>query len=238
MEYTYKDILVGFRNEYLKISKKLQELEKYIEILDDELAKVLILLNDDNSMISVYFYEKEHYIIGAIMEIENELGMPVYYLQNIQNDYKDDDIYLFKNNLKHYHIIIKRIEEFNNKLLELLGSNFALAMKPNIIGDFEKNGYQLKYGYNSLSQISSKEFISEIAYYKSHDFIKILHHGPLTNDLFQEELSRKYNASSFNEYQRNIIESNMGKDIILYDDERIGSNFKINDEDKKIILTR
>ena len=58
MKYKFKDILVGFRQEYIETRNKLNDIENKIKIIDQELTKCIVLLDNDNKSINCYFYQK------------------------------------------------------------------------------------------------------------------------------------------------------------------------------------
>ena len=116
MEYSFKDILSGLRYEYLNIRNRLDNLQKEINIIDSELSKCLVLLNDEAESVACYFYNRKKHIIDAVIDISKCIGLPTFALENLELDSSIKSIYHFKNDLKHYHIIIEDIQGFNEKL--------------------------------------------------------------------------------------------------------------------------
>ena len=236
-EYSFKDILIGFRKYYLNISKQLKELEDKIKIIDDTLSKCIVILNNDNDMISCYFYNLEKSIIDAIINIEKQLGMPIFHLDNLELDKDIKNLYHFKNNLKHYHIIIENIREFNDNVLRILKNDYTNILKKNTIELSKDNQlFMLSYDYNSLSEeIIGTDNIGSIAYYPKDDFIHIDHLSNLSQDDLNQILNVKFNKNYFNEQQRNLFENNK-KDIIL--NANNGYEFNIEETKKTLILNR
>ena len=235
--YEFKDILIGFREEYLTIKEKLDDIEKNIKILDLKLNKCKVLLNDENNMISCYFFEQEKNIISAIINIEKHLGMPLYHLDNLCYDTNINLVYHFRNNIKKFHIIIEDIKEFNNKLLSIFETNFLNNFKSNIETIYNDKIYNLDIKYNSLKQevLNGNNSIRETIYYPNKDLIKIDYIDSLNNNLLQTILKIKYKKTLFNEYQRSLIDNNH-KEIELFEDTRNNRLFEIKEENKKLIL--
>ena len=236
--YSYKDILVGFRFKYLEIRDQIAELERDIKILDSELSKCNILL--DNDTISIYFHEKKSHIITAIITITKNLGMALYHLENLTRNTDLKSIYHFRNDLKHYHILIENIKDFNDKALKILNSTFMCAMKGDTIKtNYFNNAYDLEYDYNSLKQerTAGDSNISSINYFSKKDFIKIDYLGNLTNELLNKQLGVLYNPKSFNDYQRELIEREP-KEIVLFEDANSIHEFKIEEEEKRLVLVK
>ena len=239
MNYKFKDILVGFRRGYLEIKKEIDDIEKNIKILDSELNKYKVLLNSDNSNLVVYFFDKEKSIIAALINIENKLGIPVYNLENLNYDSSIDDFYHFKNDIKHFHVAILNLKEFNNKIQRILESEFTKMMqKDNITTNYKDNSYLLEYDYNHLSQeiTDGNSNLSNIIYYPNKDLIKFSYLGNLDNNLLNKELNVLYDRTLFNDYQRSLIDDEK-KDIVLYNKDRT-SEFNIIEEDKRLVLIK
>lgn len=239
MKYSFKDILIGLRSTYLSIRDDLVELEKYIQILDEEISKCKILLNDENNKISIYFFEKERFIIAAIINIEKKMGLPVLDLENLVHEPSIKSIYYLKNSLKHYHITIQDINKFNKQALNILENEFINMMQySNISTTKDGKNYNLELNYNHLKQETDINFrISSIGYYPIDDFIKINFLGQLNQEEFQQECNVMYDKDKFNSYQQKFIEQN-NKDIYLSDAIISNPFFNIIEEDKKLILVK
>jgi len=235
-QYKFKDILINFRKEYIEIRKKIDELEKEIKIIDNSLAKCLLFLNDDTNALTYYLIDKEKYVISALIHIKKKLGLPTFDLENISLDQNIRSIYHFRNDLKHYHVMVEDIKSFTNKLLLILNDEFISNMKKDTIESINNN-YSLYYGYNSLSQEKNDDLteLSGIAYYPYKDLIKIEHLKPLTTELLNRELNTLYNANNFNDKQRDIIERST-IDIEVLNNGTHKQFFNIIEEDKKLIL--
>ncbi|MBQ8891696.1 MAG: hypothetical protein IJ068_02395 [Bacilli bacterium] len=239
MQYSFKDILVGFRDRYLVIRQMLNELETNINILDEELNKCKILLNHETKEISIYFFEKEKGIISAIINIQKKIGLPIFNLENLSLDSNIKSFYYFKNNIKHYHIAVENVRKFNDLILQILGNDFIKMMQNGQIESSKKEKQHiLEYNYNRLSQEDyTNSKISDINYYPSGDFIRINHLGTLNNKLLNNELNIKYNKNKFNIYQQNLIEKSK-KDIVLYKEYDEVLDFNIEEEEKRLVLVK
>ncbi|MBR3661239.1 MAG: hypothetical protein IKN63_05020 [Bacilli bacterium] len=239
MKYSFKDILSGLRYEYLNIKNKLDKLEKEINIVDSELSKSIILLDDEEG-ITCYFYNSQKHIIDAIINISKSIGMPLFNLENLELDSSVKSIYHFKNNLKHYHIIIENIRAFNDQILNILSNNFIFMMKKkNIEVKYNNQDYIIGINYNHIGQYL-KDFesgLTSIDYYPRNDFIKLDFIKTLNNEELNEKLNIKYDVSLFNDYQKEIIEKHK-KDIVLFDDEIRAHEFRIEEEEKRLVLVR
>lgn len=240
MKYSFKNILVGFRYEYLNIRNQLNEIENKIKIIDKELSKCIVLLNNETNNIDCYFISKEKEIIDAIINIENHLGLPIFNLNNLEYDSSINYVYHLKNNLLHYHVIIENLKEFNNNLLNIFNSNFINNMKSSYIETKDKDSiYNLEFDYNSLKQekVDKNSIIKRINYYPNKDFLKVDYSNTLSCDILNNELNILYDSNNFNDYQKSLIEK-YNKDIVLYDENIDNHEFKIEEDDNKIILIK
>ena len=238
MEYSFKDIISSYRSEYLKIREELIKLEKNINILDLELSKCRALLDNNNKEICLYFFQKEKNIIDAIIRIQKEYNVPIISLENLEYNTSVNTFYHFKNDLKHFHIIIEDINAFNNNCLKILGMDFINKVESKEIQSSSEDSHILEYDYNHLSQDNNKfDFnISSIIYYPYHDFIKINYLKNFNKDLLKKELNIKYRKNTFNLYEQELIENNR-KDIILFDDDK-QHEFKIEEEENRLVLVK
>ena len=238
MEYSFKDIISSYRSEYLKIREELIKLEKNINILDLELSKCRVLLDNNNKEICLYFFQKEKNIIDAIIRIQKEYNVPIISLENLEYNTSVNTFYHFKNDLKHFHIIIEDINAFNNNCLKILGMDFINKVEFKEIQSSSEDSHILEYNNNCLSQDNNKfDFnISSITYYPYRDFIKINYLKNFNKALLEKELNIKYRKNKFNLYEQELIENNR-KDIVLFDDDN-SHEFKIEEEDKRLVLVK
>jgi len=238
MEYSFKDVLSGMRYQYLIMRKKLDNLQKEIKILDGEITKCLVLLGSDNN-IACYFYNKKHFI-DAIINISKDLGLPLFKLENLEMDKDMKTIYHFQNDLQHYHIIIENLEKFKRLMIDILNDNFTFMMRSlSIDKSLDDKKYNLKIDYNYLGQEQEDLSlgITGINYYPKDDFIKLDYLGTLKSDELEYNLNIKYNKKLFNWYQQDSIE-NHHKEIVLYSDSTNTHEFKIEEEERRLVLVK
>ena len=239
MEYSFKDILSGLRQEYINMKIRLKNLQKEFKILDTEISKVLVLLNNDTSGITSYFYNKKH-LIDASINIIKKLDVLKFKLENLKMDNNIKSIYYFQNDLLHYHVIIENIHDFMDQTELILNSSFIGMMKPSnkhIV--YNGQDYSLNVGYNNLSQ-EKDEFklgISSINYYPLKDFVKFDYLDKLDVAELNHELNIKYPKTLFNDNQREVIEKHK-KDIIVLDKEQNTHEFKILEEEQRLVLIK
>ena len=206
--YSLKEILTGYRIEYQKIKNELDKLEINIKILDNNIRKCLPLLANDKEL-SLYFIDGKRNIMDTFILIKEELGIISYDLENLEWDKTIDLVYHFENNNRGYHILIQYINEFNNKVLNILNQKYTKYIKGQFIGI---NNELLTLDYNILSlENDQKEFI----YYPNPDIYSL---SSLNKDKTKELeliLDSKFDKEQFNLYQREFIENNKGKELIL-----------------------
>lgn len=240
--YSFKDILIAFRTEYLNIKNELSIIKEDIKIIDSSLQKTLVLLEPETSSIVFYFLEKEKMILEKLFSIENKLGIPIYNLENINYDSSVKEIFHLKNDINHYHLVIENILDFNKKIINILESDFVKYMKQNQIINIFNNSI-INYDYNHLTEESLKNesIIRDFNYYPNKDFVKINYSKKINQDiLYNSILNTTYSQNLFNDYQRNVIETikPFDKKIELLDEYSFGLDFSIIEEDKKLILKR
>ena len=241
MQYEFKDVLIGFRNEYLKVKMMLDDILKDVKILDQELSKCYVLLDDDSKMISFYFKERRKNIVQKLISVEKELGYPCFHLENVYYNTSVNSVFHLRNDLSHFHIMIENISEFSEKLLYILGSNYINSIKSKTKSLYNNKEYLLTACYNSLEEevTRGKQNINNITYYPNEDLVKFEGIGVLTNEILNTDLLKvKYDRSLFNEYQQKIIEDAdpFNKNIELYKDYEFNKSFNIEEDNKKLIL--
>ena len=241
--YKFKYILIAFRKEYIKINEELNNLKKYIKLLDESLKKMYVILEPDTSMIAIYFLEQKRNILEKLITIEKKYNDISINLNNLTLDTDIKSIYHLKNNIEHFHILIEDLDIFNKKIFDILNSNFVKYM--NISREQEKynnKSKNLEFDYNHLSQeaIDDNSSIKIFSYYPNKDFIKISSRERINQNLIENDiLNTQYAKNLFNKYQQNLIENiNLNFKIELIDDNGDNSIFDIIDEDNKIILKR
>ena len=243
-QYKFKDILIGFRNEYLLMEEKLKSIENDIKILDDSLIKAKILLEPNTSSIACYFLEQKKNIFLKLILIQKEYGNLFYNLDNIYLDPNISSFYHFKNDIEHFHIIIENIEKFNNKILSVFNSEFLASMEQTELQQsFNDKTYLLDFNYNHLTEevTSKNSLIRDFSYYPYKDFIKINYSKKINQYILDSLiLDNRYNKSLFNKYQQQIIEkaNPFDKKVVLFEDTDFGLNFSIIEEEKRLILKR
>ena len=232
--YSFKDILSGLRGEYLNIRKKIDDLKREIKILDSEISNIIITLENDN--LTCYLVNKKH-LIDSVIKIKKIIGLIDFELENIKVNPNLNNIYHFSNEVNHYHLIIENIKEFQNKVLNILSNSFTKSIAINLKSI--DNNYNLSINHSILEQetFDTRKNLSKISFYPLHDFVKIDFLNTLTKDELNEVLNTKYDASLFNDYQRNKIEL-YKQNIILKEDNINYHEFNLEEENQLVLIKR
>ena len=206
--YSLKEILIGYKEEYLKIKKELDELNNKIIILDNSIKKCFPLLVD-NKELALYFIDGKRNIMDTIINIREQSNSLVYDLYNLEWDNKLDLVYHFANSKREYHILIQYIDEFINKVKVILDSNYSNYIKGEFVG-INKEILKINHNIINLNNIN-KEFI----YYPYPDKYEIHSLSKNKDNELNYFLFTFFPKEQFNDYQREIIENNKDKELIL-----------------------
>ena len=218
--YKFKDILYSLRREYIINEKRLMELKKCIDIKKEDYDKFSFYLCKINPSINTMLI--------------CDTG---YYRKNITYPYYDFKI-SYNNNDKNY-FYINDINKFNNILNTILTSKFANSL---CIDYIELQGYLSNYELNiNLTNINlhlkeCKYPNTTCIYYPKYDIVSI-HNNKISDELIKYIFNTKFPKNIFPKYHKDIIESSniLSKKIEIED---ISNTFKLEEDDKKLILKK
>lgn len=255
--YTYKQILIGLRNEFLEAQRKLEELKDYVIIFDK---------NSDNYYFDLYKSPYENKLPElTINRIVNE--QDAHKLLTLLRDtygYKKPTraIMLRDNNGNYYprrksyfkkgefEIVVKdtRKKEFGYLAEELLNSDFAkfMTLDRQIISAGAETKPRIVPDSFRFDLVTEKSVIS---YLGREDILRFSSAGkpvekwePLAQEHLDCVSKIEFMKSDFSEYHQNIIEKNINDDrgIVLYEDYQPSTyaKFKIHEDSKQLVLTK
>lgn len=255
--YTYRQILIGFRNEFLEVQKKLDKLSDYVTMFDQNVDDYYFNLyknpsdNDlpelviDRSIVKQRLLEK----LGLVYPTPTRTFM----VKDNNGVYYPLRRYWFKES--DFNMVIKsgREKEFQELAGEILNSNFAKYMtlsesitaadsssiatlvSPRIVP--RSFGFVLRTGKSEITYLGRNNII-EFASVRNRNEPWV----PLTQKHLDFVSSIEFPKDAFSEYHKSIIESSIDDDrtIVLseqYEPETY-TRLEIEDEAKKLVLTK
>ena len=259
--YTYRQILIGLRNEYLIVKKELEELNKYIVNNSKSNCECHFRLgiplkhrNETNAnlMISAnkrkkeLFYKSKYIMqaFGIIKRkqtltemIKNECG--IYLPKKIINGKLDKRFDI--------SILSEKEKEFAEKVDVLRNSDFSKFMYyseeelSSIIGT---NGEHIWHTSTDYSQSFSNDelFLKYIGLDDIIELGSVCKHNenfkPITNEILQKAMNTEFPKSAFSDYHRKIIDSylSLEKQIIFSEDYLPIKHSKFTIEEKGMSL--
>jgi len=249
--YTYKQILIGLRNEFLEVQKKLDQLSDYINIYaknsneyyfnlykssyDETLSELVLERN-----IKRRFLERLgiiHAIPTRALMVKDNNG--VYY-PLINSWYKRDD----------FNIAVRRdsVKEFQEMVEEILNSDFAkyMTINGNITAIDSQSRPRIAVRSFQLDLVTDKSLIEYFGRNNTMRFASVKHPTEKWEPLTQEHLdyvsSIEFPKNAFSKYHQKIIEKSIDDDrpILLseYYKPELNVTLEIQDEAKRLVLTR
>lgn len=240
--YTFKEILFGLRNEYLRITSQLNSLQKYLHLKENgfESINFQILKNSDNQEISLMciLIDRQTKLEKLLYRFIKNLGIypdnQIDYIKELEDDF------VFCN----YHQLLKveSQKEFTRDIINIYNDEFIQNMQNTFYGvGYENVPY--------LSLLPHSIYISEANHLAiDYDLTKgdYLHinsiHHKISNELIEASFNMTIPKRRIPEYYQNIIESSETKDNQI---DIIGDingfqtvNLKIIEEPKKLILKK
>lgn len=253
--YTLKEIILGLRNEQLKIAKELKELETKLSIYGDKKYENsrfdFNILNND-----VYFV---HYLHKKYSFIENILNLLTFKFKEIV---KGDEYFSGVHKLGNDNYTISGVngliasvkeheqESFNEIVNDILNNQLVSNGATEVIKDNKwryANNVLITPLITTYSGFNSKK-CNSLFYFAKGDFIDITKtpNNSSYKDTINELLNIRYDRKYFPEYIQNIIDTNddIKKDIIVSSD--ISENkfrgkstkFYLNDEREAFVLVK
>lgn len=253
--YTYKQILIGLRNEFLEAQRKL-----------DELESSLIVLGGNSDEYYFNLYKALYTNCFPEMALEKKIKNTNRLLNMLRNMYgyrkptralvvKDNNgfyylyrPYRFKKN--DFNVVINPNSkvEFRELIEELLNSDFAkfmtfdhmiTAINSTAIPRIEPKSFQfdLHTDKSHLSYLGRKDILEFSSVRRKTEKWE-----PLTQEHLDVVSKIEFPKDSFSKYHQTIIEKGMNDDKeLVLDDEYIPSKhtkLKINEDGKKLVLSR
>ena len=251
--YTYKQILLGLRKEFLEINEKLDKLREcvyftkdkksnyYFNLISDSKNKTEMVVDRDNVRESIFRkYGYNRVPTRAFVRMNEE---ELYCLLR-KKSFKKKDFNM--------NVIEGKEQDFQELIKEIINSDFAINM---FLTDIIKSkGYleeELKY---AILQPNICNFIftlrtdkSEFEYEGRKDIIEFSSVSkmnekfkPLTQEHVDVIANLEFPKESFSTYHQNVIEKNLDdRPLVLSQDyiPSIGAKFEITEEPKKLVLT-
>jgi len=245
--YTLKEILLGLRNEQLKLATKLQKLEKYLNISDTKkYQNVEFHINGIKNLSYSYLYKTNPSTKLFDLLTGN-------FQEALKGYFTIGNVFLNENNdyyINHDAININKIyqEKFTKNVNEILNSEFV----KNIIKDIfiKENQYipRLSIGNNTKYYNENKNYrktiYEYIAYIAKNNLIQV--YNGYSNKNYKEFLNEMFNTriprNLISEYFQSIIDNNIDtkKDIIISNEKNYTKkcDFYLNDEREAFVLVK
>lgn len=261
--YTYRQILIGLRSEYLKFQKKLDQLSEYVLVFEDTAYRHPE--KKDEYYFNLYqdsLRHKEVELAVSRVIIKKRL------LEELKINKSPTRAFMVKDNngiyypLKkdwfekyQFNIVIKPGYEkmFQECADEILNSDFARYMMK-----LDNNIYSVTDTFSDTSLITPN--VTNLGFGLRTDKLQIKYYGrsnimefkslavekekwkPLTQECLDYVSSIRFPKDEFSEYHRSIIDSSSDDDrpVILSDDYKPNAfaRFEIQDTPKKLVLTK
>lgn len=238
-KYTYKEILIGLREEYLKNQAILNKLKTLVNVYPKEKIndyKFHLGINNDKTELMFYIETKKKFLEN-IMDFINE--------ENANHLFKTP---VFWNNNGKYSI---GINEFYASIKDSNNLEFDTLVKKLINSNFSNNIY-LDHAIESINghvnflnitpsgiNVISPEY--ELFYLSLEDRLVLVNDTKsLDYNILTKAMNSSYPSDKFNDYHREIIENtpNLDKDLIIDDNIELTSHEYIISNGKKLILTK
>lgn len=248
--YTFKEVILGLRPEFIKAKKDLDKLKqysvhdpKYIDDFDYALSKFLV---DEAPELLIYIQRKyQNNLIKGFDELRDIFGHPRKTGAKMVRD--NTGIYYPLTNEKNFPYVNRdQYQEFKELAEQILSSDFAQKMNfseissPNKYDIIRLSGIMYNLRLTTLEQTTNCQF----DYLGNQD--KFGFYGGKTTLLTEEYLDylldREFPREEFSEYHQALIDEHLGDDtdIVLPENcEPLKScQLNIEDDGKKLILIR
>jgi len=239
--YSFKDILFGLMNEYLLVQQQLDDLNKFINLEENNLEKVCFYLSDsylDKIKIRCILYDRKNKLEKVLEKIRMQLGIfPNYKTSDI---FKINGLYSME---KYFDIIDKtKKEEFNQSINHILNTDFVKNLRFIHYGvgydDIPFLSLNTTYicwilnGYASLNFNPYKD-----NYINIHSF-----KGILTRDKIEGIFNSRFSKNRLPIYYQNIIDNSscFDKPLDIVGDLGYSKtcDFEFMEESKRLVLRK
>lgn len=214
--YTYKEILLGLRNEFIDIESELRELKQYTlankQYVSDFNYHLSQLDKDHLPELRVHVERRQSELMKRL---RNLLGRFTYY------NNQTSALMVKSNNGIYYPLAGKPFklgvnpeykEEFESLARKLLDSDFAAQMNFKEVTAVDSNDRAAvsTRWYEPHLRLNSRGGVAQIDYIGRTDRIKYSASSnmPLTQELLDEMLSLEFPKDAFSEYHQELIEQN------------------------------
>mgnify|MGYP006065129497 FL=1 len=247
--YTYKQILLGIRNEHLQLNKQLEELKAYIKVFDkhviDYFFQVWNSSTDKNPELLIHMIRNNRKVRTFIKRLFKYC------------DYSNAALMVRDNNGCYYplneHSMGLRVspdakDEFSKLANEILDLDIGHEMNDfNLITAFDKGTFKklIVMLYQLKINLDSDDKSLAMRYYGRDDVLRFSSRIDtptyLTQDTLDYLLNADFPSESFSEYHQRIIE-NAPSDVDIVVPEELskmsGGYLKINEDGNKLVLTK
>lgn len=249
--YTLKEVLLGLRNEQLRIAKILSELDEKMTVYGNERYKDSGFTFSDNGNLLYFLREKNALLKNALYALTFRFKDIIdgdCYLESIRHlgdgDYKVGGIGGIKSSVK-----VDAQKEFNRLIEELLEDDFRKNAVINIT-----DGKGINYNNNLIINPcnikytnSTYKHVDTISYHARNDYLRIKNeYGGISSrakrNLLKELLEMKFPKEEFSKYIQNVIDcSETTRKDILIPDINFNANcdeFYLDEYDNSFVLTK
>lgn len=234
--YTFKQVLFGLREEYIKVEKELKELEKYVDV-NKNIIDYYFGISGEPCRLSLNLIEKFNWLERILGMQRVQIGNDVSY--NVTEKVK----YVYYHNNKPI-CLINNPDELSIRIKQIIGTDFFR----NIVANNYVSIPCLENDYNSLLVAADSMDVfhgknqqdPHFNYWPRKDEFVVLHlEKTITPDDIYRLLNLSLDGSYLNDYHRNILDNYEEKEIDILDFASKGT-FKLGviESPKKLVLTR
>ena len=231
--YKLRQILFALRKEYIEVERKLRELEKYVNVIDD-IDDISFKIHDFNDSKNIDMYlTKKQTIIDKIREV---IGLPGIYTRGVAFWMVPEEIdaaYYWK---KDKVCSITDLDDFSKSINEILESDFVKNVKANITS--KKEDFLLKNNAGGINLVKKENNFVPVSYSSDDRCINIKRNeSRITSNYINALFNIEFKKDNFNDYYRDIIDGYEDKEIKVIND--FSSNYadiEVIEEPKKLIL--
>lgn len=236
--YTFKHVIFGLREEYLKIEKELNELKKYVDVsrdVSDYHFSIAGGMYSNPGVVQLVLTKRKNLIEKILGKMK--LLMVFYKSYDLTNEVKD--AYHYRNK---QFCSINNQDELSKRIKEILETDYFMNMVANkhfAIPCLENKNNSLLITHGIIDVFRGKDLSApHFSYLSRNDEFEVLHlEKIITPDDINKLLNLSLNGSYLNDYHRNILDNYEEKELDIYDFAEKGC-FKLDiiEEPKKLIL--
>jgi len=253
-DYQLKDIIFGFRREYLRMQEELNELRELIlendkRIIEYETDFALTEKSELPALISRLKVKRSR-LEQTLLNLENRLNSNKLSRGEFEFVIDKQNLYRSLEKVKLGKTKRRAREEYINKIDEILTTSFATEFRDTIILDDIDSIYISCKGVNfnrftgniySYLDRGEGGYYTDISYLKQKDMLiaRGFYREIITPECIQDILQTQFPKSLFSEYMQELIETNieLNKKIVLPKFcSHYSQEFDIIEEEKRIIL--